>query len=150
MLSEKTIKHICSLSEITYDNFVFMPACQHIDLADEVFIAYPGLLFVLTENQIDKPYDTAVADFAIENISGFWDRIIINAKTSEEQEFIIKAYKMLALGGILVATVSRASLKHIDMYSKEFQKFLRQHNAYIEKFEDIYIVKLLKGTETHD
>jgi hypothetical protein len=57
---------------------------------------------------------------------------------------------MLAPGGILVATVSRSSLKHIDMYSKEFQKFLKQHNAYIEKFEDIYIVKLLKGTETHD
>lgn len=149
MLSEKTIKHICSLSEITYDNFVLVPACQDIELADEIFIAYPGLLFVLTETKIDKPYDTAVVDFSTETISGFWDRIIINAKVSEEQEYIIKAFQMLAPGGILVATVSRASLKHIDMYSKEFQKFLKQHNAYIEKFENTYLIKLLKGTETH-
>ena len=144
MLSNKTIQHICSLAEITYNNFVFMPACEDMDLADEVFIKYPGLLFVLTDEQLDKPYDTAKCDFSTENISGFWDRIIINAKHCDEQEYIIKAYKMLSPGGILISTVSIGSLKHIDTFSKEFQKFLKSHNAYVEKCENVYIVKLLK------
>jgi hypothetical protein len=52
---------------------------------------------------------------------------------------------MLSPGGILLSTVSIGSLKHIDTFSKEFQKFLKIHNAYVEKFEDVYIIKLLKN-----
>lgn len=145
MLSRKTIAHICSLAEITYDNFVFMPACKNIELADEVFIKHPGLLFVLTNEHIDKPYDTAKCDFSTENIVGFWDRIIINAKHCDEKEYIIKAYEILSPGGILISTVSIGSLNHIDTFSKEFQKFLKSHNAYVEKVENVYIIKLLKN-----
>ena len=144
-LSRRTIEHICSLAEINYNNFVFVPECEDIDLADEIFLRYPGLLFVLTNEQIDKPYDTAKADYSIEDIQGFWDRVIINASVSNEQEYIIKAYSLLAPGGILISTVSRGSLNHIDTFSKEFQKFLKQHNAYIEHFENVYIIKLLKN-----
>lgn len=146
-LTNRQIEHMCSLAEITYDNFVFMPACEDLNLADEVFIKCPGLLFVFTDNDVEKPYDIAKADYSSEEVQGYWDRIIINAKPSDEQEYIIKAFKLMQPGGILVSTVSRGSLKHIDMYSKEFQRFLKEHNAYIEHFENEYIVKLLKNGE---
>lgn len=145
ILSHKAIQHICSLAEITYANFVLLPSCQNLDLADEVFISYPGLMFLLSDTNEEKPYDIANVDFSTENISGFWDRIVMNPKASEEQKYIIKAFKMLQPGGILISTVSIGSLKHIDTFSKEFQKFLKAHNAYVEHFENLYIVKILKN-----
>jgi hypothetical protein len=145
MLSEKTIKHMCSLAEITYANFVLVPECETLDLADEIFISYPGLMFVLSANDTEKPYDIANVDFASENISGFWDRIVMNPKPMNEQKYIIKAYEMMQHGGILISTVTTASLRHIDASSKKFQKFLKSKNAYVEKFDDVYMVKILKN-----
>lgn len=144
-LSDKANKHICTLAEITYMNFVLMPEIQSLELSDEVFIAYPGLLFVLHKTEEEKPYDIANVDFSSETISGFWDRIIMNPSAANEQEYIIKAYNIMQPGGILISTVTPASLRHIDAFSKEFQKFLKSKNAYIEKFENVYIVKLLKN-----
>ena len=144
-LSDKVNKHMSSLAEITYMNFVLMPEIQSLDLSDEVYIAYPGLMFVLHDTDEEKPYDIANVDFSSETISGFWDRIIMNPSAANEQEYIIKAYNMMQPGGILISTVTPASLKHIDTFSKEFQTFLKSHNAYVEKFENVYIVKILKN-----
>ena len=146
-ITTKQIELMCSIAEITYDNFVLMPEVQDLELSDKVYEAYPGLLFVLTNTDEERPYDIANVDYSVENISGYWDRIIMNPKPANEQEYIIKAYKIMQPGGILVSTISNGSLKHIDMYSKEFQKFLKEHNAYIVKINGVNIVKLLKNGE---
>lgn len=140
-------EHMCSLAEIMPESFVLEPSCGRGDLADVIWEKNPAMLFGIDINPDmevhlkNKPYDTATGvDFLEEDIQGYWDRIIMNppfncGKNGKDFDHIMKAYEILAPGGILISIVSEASCIHIDNKSKAFQQFLKDHNAYVEKID---------------
>lgn len=138
-------EHMCDLAEINGNSFVLEPSCGKGDLADVIYERSPAMLWGIEINPDmdvhlrNKPYDTAVnVDFLKEEISGFWDRIIMNPPFNcghgiYDIDHIMKAYSILADGGILVSVVSESAFQKNYKKSEAFRRFLKEHNAYIEK-----------------
>ena len=141
----KVAEYLCDLAEINSNSFVLEPSCGKGDLADVIWERNPGLLFGVELNEAmddvlkDKPYDTAVGvDFLTEDIKGHWDRIIMNPPFAKQQEIdhVLKAFNILAPGGILVSIMSNSPFFRTDKKSVAFREFLEESNAIVEELPE--------------
>lgn len=131
---------LCDMAEITPESKVLEPSCGMGNLADVIYERNPSLLYAMELNEemgkhlCSKPYSSVVGqDFLEYENYGGYDRIIMNPPFSKQQDIdhALKAYEILADGGILVSVMSISILFRSNKKAVAFREFLEEHDAEI-------------------
>lgn len=132
-------KRVVELAEIEAGHFVLEPSAGQGGLADFVPKNCPMLCIEPLKENVkiltDKGYVTGKMTFEdYYNPEIQYDRIVMNPPFSSQRDIkhLLMAYDMLKDGGIIVAIISENALYYNTETSKNFNKFLNEHNAIIE------------------
>ena len=137
---EDIAKELCKMAEITKDSNVLEPSVGKGRIADAAYECNPNKVIGLDINidleqyLKDKPYQTFLGvDFLEYETDEKFDRIIMNPPFTKHQDVkhFMKAYEILAEGGILVSIMSVAPFFREDRVSEEFRYFLDMHEAVV-------------------
>ena len=137
-------ERVVELAEIEDGQFILEPSagqgglvdCVHKDCSILCIEPLEENIKVLTE----KGYVTGTMTFeeyysaCYKNGIGLYDRVIMNPPFSGQRDIkhLLMAYELLNQNGILVAIISENALYYQTETSKNFIKFLDEHNAMIE------------------
>lgn len=141
----KVAERLCDLAEINNSTSVLEPSCGKGDLADVIWERHPKSLFGIELNASmedvlkNKPYKTFIGwDFLQVTADEAWDRIVMNPPFSNHQDIdhVLKAYSILAPGGILVSVMSNSPFFRTDKKSVAFREFLEGKNAIVEELPE--------------
>lgn len=139
-------ERVVELAEIEDKQFVLEPSAGQGGLVDCIKTDNPILCIEPLEENIQilaqKGYVTGrmtfeeyYAAFDAHRLgTRFYDRVIMNPPFSGQRDIkhLLMAYDLLDKGGILVAIISENALYYQTETSKNFVKFLAEHNAMIE------------------
>lgn len=129
-------EQLCDLAEIDGTTTVLEPSCGKGNIADAVWKRRPAKLLGIELNKdmdrylVDKPYDTITGvDFL--QYEGSWDRVVMNPPFTRQQDIdhVMKAYKVLSPGGVLVSVMSVSPFFRTNAKSEEFRSFLNEAGA---------------------
>lgn len=131
--------YLCDLANITSESSILEPSCGNGSLADVIAERNPANLHGVELNMDmkryldEKPYPVCFCDFLSFVPPVAYDRIVMNPPFTKHQDIrhVMKAYEILAVGGILVSVMSVSPFFRTDAISVEFRKFLEEHNAEI-------------------
>lgn len=138
-------KEICEMAEITEESNVLEPSVGKGRIADAAYEFNPNKIIGLDINTEleqhlkDKPYETFLGiDFLEYESDEKFDRIIMNPPFTKHQDVkhVMKAYEILAEGGILVAIMSVAPFFREDKISTEFRAFLAERGAIVKNLPE--------------
>lgn len=156
-------KRMCELAQLDANSIVLEPSCGNGALADVIWSYHPKSLEGIELNTAlqkvldQKPYPVRCGiDFL--NISGQWNRIIMNPPFTNGQDIkhVLHAFQQLAPGGILIAIVGAGCMFNSDTKSTQFRAFLAEHNAEAELLPagtfkksgtmvETYLIRIHKG-----
>jgi hypothetical protein len=146
-----TPKHIAQrvveLADIKLGVSVLEPSAGTGSLVDEITVPCDILCIEPMSNNIEilrtKGYKCLPQTFETFVPDKKYQRIIMNPPFSGQRDILhfLRAWDMLAPGGIIVGIISENALYYQTEISKQFNKFLEENNAYIEpvparSFED--------------
>lgn len=130
-------EQMCDLAYIDSTTTVLEPSCGKGNIADTAWRRGPAKLLGIELNKdmdrylADKPYETLTGVDFLKYEGETWDRIIMNPPFSRQQDIdhVLKAYEVLAPGGILVSVMSTSPLFRTNKKSEAFRAFLDEVEA---------------------
>ena len=132
-------ERVIELAEIEDGDFILEPSAGQGALVDCIPKGHPLLCVEPMKENVDvllrKGYVTANITFEEYYDPDIkYDRIVMNPPFSGQKDIlhVQMAYDMLVHGGVLVAIISENALYYQTEISKNFNKFLDEHNAMIE------------------
>lgn len=138
-------KKLCELAEIKEQSNVLEPSVGKGRIADAAYEFNPHKIIGLDINTEleqylkDKPYQTFLGvDFLEYETDEKFDRIIMNPPFTKHQDIkhVMKAYEILAEGGILVSIMSVAPFFREDKISTEFRTFIDEHGTVVDNLPE--------------
>ena len=85
-----------------------------------------------------KPYETRVGVDFLQYSEEAWDRIVMNPPFTRQQDIdhVLKAYEVLAPGGVLVSVMSASPFFRSNKKSADFRAFLDDIGAEVEELPE--------------
>ena len=123
---------LCDFAGINENTTVLEPSCGKGNIADAVWKRTPKRLLGIELNTdmaqcLDgKPYEVITGQDFLLYEGDAWDRIVMNPPFSRQQDIdhVMKAYSLLAEGGILVSVMSVSFQFRTNQKAREFRAFL--------------------------
>lgn len=137
-------ERLCDLAEISGSTTVLEPSCGQGNIADAVWSRGPAKLLGIELNVdmekylAQKPYETRVGLDFLQYSEEAWDRIVMNPPFTRQQDIdhVLKAYEVLAPGGILVSVMSVSPFFRSNKKSVEFRAFLDDVGAEVDELPE--------------
>lgn len=128
---------LCDLAELDENSIVLEPSCGKGNIADVILERKPAILECVELNTEmkkyldEKPYTVHYGDFLEYESDTIYNRIVMNPPFTKHQDIkhVMKAFELLADGGILVAVMSPSPFFRTDKISVDFRNFIDEHNA---------------------
>ena len=123
---------LCNLAHISEDTTVLEPSCGKGNIADAVWKRKPKRLLGIELNKDmgqyleGKPYEVILGQDFLQYEGEQWDRIVMNPPFTRQQDIdhVMKAYELLAPGGILVSVMSSSIWFRTNKKAEDFRSFI--------------------------
>ena len=137
-------ERLCDLAEINGSTTVLEPSCGQGNIADAAWNRGPAKLLGIELNPdmerylTKKPYETRIGVDFLQYSGEVWDRIVMNPPFARQQDIdhVLKAYEVLAPGGVIVSIMSVSPLFRSNKKSSDFRTFLEEVCAEVEELPE--------------